>query len=305
MSRSGSTVGASWPTAPKASVTDEPLDAYVNRPLAGLLVRAVSETSVSPNQLTFVSACLGTAAGACFAWSPRMPQLAAVGALSLFLSMVFDCSDGQLARIRGGGSVLGRILDGYADYWVAFSVHLGMLIAAGQTGVVLFGHPLNGFERFLLFLAAGVSMGVNAGRFDYYKQRFLAYTGAAREPETPEHYFAEAERSHWALVKVLLRLFGAYVRVQQGPEFHATAALARETAQDPVKRARFIERNAALVRLWGFSGPTMHNAAICATACLVPLFPAAFTGYTLYALVAVNVYCFALVFFQRRARRGE
>lgn len=305
MSRSESTVGASWPTAPKASVTDEPLDAYVNRPLAGLLVRAVSETSVSPNQLTLVSACLGTAAGVCFAWSPVQPQLAVVGALSLFLSMVFDCSDGQLARIRGGGSVLGRILDGYADYWVALVVHLGMLLAAAQTGVVLFGHTLNGLERFLLFLAAGVSMGVNAGRFDFYKHRFLAYTDATREPETPEPYFEEAERSRWLFVKVLLRLFGAYVRVQQGPEFHAKAALARATASDPVKRARFIDRNAGLLRLWGFSGPTMHNAAICATACLVPLVPGAFVGYALYALVAVNVYCLALVFFQRRARIGE
>ncbi len=287
-----------WLGAPKPTVTDEPFDAYVSRPLAAIVVRAVVETSVTPNQLTMISGFFGTLAGACFMVSPRM---ALVGAAALFLSIVLDASDGQLARARGGGSPLGRILDGYADYWVALWVHVGMLLSIGQPGLTLFGHTFSPFERVLFVGAAGLSMGINAGRFDFYKQRYLAHTGIAREPEVPETFSDEAHRQSNPLLKGLLLIFAFYVRTQQGPEFRARRAHALATAADPVRVARFVQENALLLRLWSFTGPTMHNAAICATACLVPFMPSAFVGYCLFAIVAVNVYCFSLVAFQRRA----
>jgi hypothetical protein len=301
MSRSSTAAAPFVP--PKASITDEPLDAYVNRPLAALIVRAVEGLpAVSPNHLTYVSAILGTFAAIGIYGAPL---LAVPGAVALFLCMVFDCSDGQLARLRGGGSPLGRILDGYADYWVAFWVHFAILSTFFRDGVVLFGHPLSYGERFLFVLAAGVSMGVNAGRFDHYKQRFLAHTGAAREPETPETYFHEADRHPSIVARGLLRLFGLYVRAQQGPEFQANIVAARATASDPAKVARFVSRNSTLLRLWSITGPTTHNGVICITLLLSPFVPGAFAAYCLFAIVVANVYSLALLVFQRRVVRAE
>lgn len=288
----------------KVAVTDELLDAYVNRPLAAYVVKAVERTAVTPNQLTLASAAFGTVAGAMFALDHPFAPLA--GAVALFFCMVFDCSDGQLARARGGGSVVGRIFDGYADYWVAFCLHLGILLGLGHTGVTLFGRQLGGFERFLFVLAAGVSMGVNSGRFDFYKQRYLAHTGASKEPESPALFLDEAERSSSLLEKAALKFFALYVRVQQsGDGFHASVAAARHTASDPQRVARYASENGALVRLWSLSGPTMHNAAMCATACLVPFAPQAFVWYCLFALVVVNVYTFILWVAQKRVLRRE
>jgi hypothetical protein len=288
----------------KVAVTDELLDAYVNRPLAAYVVKAVERTPVTPNQLTLASAAFGTVGGVFFSMEHPFAPLA--GAVALFLCMVFDCSDGQLARARGGGSVVGRIFDGYADYWVAICLHVGILIGLGHTGVTLLGRQLDGFERFLFVLAAGVSMGVNSGRFDFFKQRYLAHTGASKEPESPGLFLDEAKRSSSLIEKAALHLFAAYVRVQQsGDGFQAGVAAARHTASDPQRVARYASENGALVRLWSLSGPTMHNAAMCATACLVPFAPQAFVWYCLFALVVVNAYTFILWIAQKRVLSRE
>jgi phosphatidylglycerophosphate synthase len=288
----------------KVAVTDELLDAYVNRPLAAWIVRAVLPTPVTPNQLTLVSALWGSLAGACFASTDPAAPIA--GSIALFLSMVFDCSDGQLARARGGGSVVGRIFDGYADYWVALWLHVGILVHLGKTGVVLFGHPFGPFERFLFALLAGLSMGVNAGRFDYYKQRFLAHTGVTREPETPEMYRSEIPKAKLYVEKMGLELFAAYVElIQKGDGYRLGVAAAKHTASDPERVRRFIAENAALVRLWSLTGPTMHLAAMCATGLLVRFVPDAFTYYCVFALLAVNAYSAVLWILQRRVLRRE
>ena len=290
-------------TRSKVAVTDELLDAYVNRPLAGYVVRAVERTQITPNQLTLMSGLCGTAAAVALMSPFAFAPLAA--AVCLLLSMIFDCSDGQLARLRGGGSVSGRIFDGYVDYWVAILLHAGMLISLGRSGVVAFGHTFSALERLLLVLAAGISMGINAGRFDHYKLRYLAHTGAARDPENPQMFLDEAKRSRWLIVKAALHLFAAYVRVQQGPEFRKRVAAAKWTAADPTRVRIFAEENGPLVRLWGLTGPTMHNGAIVAFACLAPFVPQAFAWYCAFALVAVNVYCFVLRILQARALRRE
>jgi phosphatidylglycerophosphate synthase len=287
----------------KTSVTDELLDAYVNRPLAAYVVRAVVATPVTPNQLTAVSMLFGVCGAVLIAMGTPFSPIA--GGVCLFLSMVFDCSDGQLARARGGGSVSGRILDGYADYVVAVALHVSLLYALAHSGVTLFGHPFGTFERFLVVLFAGASMAINAGRFDFYKQRYLAHTDPSREPERPELFTDEAARAKSWLEKAALLLFAWYVRTQQGAAFDEAARLAKETSSEPSRRAQFADENGPLVRLWSFSGPTMHNGVLSAAAMMAPFVPQAFTWYCLFAIVPVNVYCVVLRILQYRLLSRE
>jgi phosphatidylglycerophosphate synthase len=287
----------------KTSVTDELLDAYVNRPLAGYVVRAVQRTRVTPNQLTLVSVVFGVSAAVLIALGTPFSPIA--GGVCLFFSMVFDCSDGQLARARGGGSLSGRILDGYADYVVAVSLHVSLLYALAHAQPAFFGHTLTTFQRFLVVLFAGASTAINAGRFDYYKHRYLSHTDPTREPERPELFTDAAAQSTSVLDKAALLLFAAYVRTQQGPKFDEAARLAREVASDPERRATFARENGPLLRLWSFSGPTMHNGVLTAAALMAPFVPQAFTWYCLFAIVPVNVYCVVLRFLQFRLLARE
>jgi hypothetical protein len=281
----------------KTSVTDELLDAFVNRPLAAVVVKAVAPTPVTPNHLTLAAATAGTVAGVAFALPSAGARL--LGAAAVLLFMILDCSDGQLARVRGGGSVLGRIADGFADYWVAIAVHAGILTGLCRAAPLeLLGRTLSPFDLFLLVLAAGVTMAVNAGRFDHHKQRYLAHTDAAREPETPETYLAVARATRSPVVRLGLETFARYVRAQQGPAYLARLAEARQTASDPRRAASFARDNGPLVRLWSLTGPTTQVGAIGLAALFSTVSPGAFVDYCVATIVGVNLYCVAVWLYQ-------
>lgn len=88
-------------------------------PLAGRLLWLVSAWRwVTPNVLTLGAFVLGVASAAMF-WlagpaDNGWPWLAA-GAVLFHLSFTFDCMDGKLARLRGGGSLFGGWLDYILD----------------------------------------------------------------------------------------------------------------------------------------------------------------------------------------------
>lgn len=265
------------------SPTDEMLDAYVNRPLAAKLVALVAPVRwITPNTLTAVSAAMGTLAGIALVHAP------AAAALLLFGSMVVDCGDGQLARVRGGGTVLGRILDGYADYWVALCLHVGLVFALVRSGVTFFGVALSPLAIFVVVLAAGVSQALHAGHFDFEKRRFWAYTGVVREPETPDTYLRAAEENR-GVARLLLRAFAMYVRAQQADGTDTLVREARATSSDPESAARYGREHAWLVRLWSLFGPTSHNGLLLVVALVAAVQPGALVAYCLVVLVVVNL----------------
>lgn len=103
---------------------EEPIDVWVHRPPAYVLARLLLPTPVSPNAVTVGSILLGVCAGVAIFLSRAPWHLPAAGAL-IFSSAVFDCADGQLARLRKSSSAFGRMLDGAADLVVSSVVVLG------------------------------------------------------------------------------------------------------------------------------------------------------------------------------------
>ena len=94
--------------------TDHLWNERVCRPAAAVLVYLLRPTSITPNQVTFLSlftALLGDAA--LLLWPGHAGLILA--ALLIELAFILDCVDGQLARIRGTASVVGGFLDFYMD----------------------------------------------------------------------------------------------------------------------------------------------------------------------------------------------
>ena len=98
----------------KIITSEEFFDLILFRPLAFVLVKGISSTRITPNQLTFVSILFFLAAGTFISTG----SIDAVFAAGLFIGIgnVLDCADGQLARVNQSGSEFGRILDGIGDY---------------------------------------------------------------------------------------------------------------------------------------------------------------------------------------------
>jgi phosphatidylglycerophosphate synthase len=106
------------------------VDHQLNRRAAALLVKAVYRTSVTPNQLTWVSAVFGWAAGALFAQgTTTMFVLAGVAAQ---LSSIIDGADGMLARAKGLSSPFGSHLDLFLDRVIDFGVFAGIAVGASR-----------------------------------------------------------------------------------------------------------------------------------------------------------------------------
>ena len=91
-------------------------------PLTRLLAR---KRWLTPDQVTIVSLVLGLATGPLYGLGTRWSL--AVGALVYYLSFVFDCVDGKLARILGISSARGQALDAMADNARRASAILGII----------------------------------------------------------------------------------------------------------------------------------------------------------------------------------
>ena len=136
-------VGATY----KAREVEETLDVWFYRPLGYQIARAASRLSLTPNAVTAMGGLLGILAGHLFLYRGWVP--AAWGIALLVTSEAFDSADGQLARLTGQYSKLGRILDGLASNLVFTSiyVHLAIRVAPEFGSLAAIG----------LILVAGVS----------------------------------------------------------------------------------------------------------------------------------------------------
>jgi phosphatidylglycerophosphate synthase len=101
---------------------------YVNRPLGRVLAALAYQTNLTPNHVTAISACFTFAGIIALALATPSWLWAAFVAATLVLGYALDSADGQLARLRGGGSSTGEWLDHVIDCAKTSCLHLAVLI---------------------------------------------------------------------------------------------------------------------------------------------------------------------------------
>ncbi|HVM35843.1 MAG TPA: CDP-alcohol phosphatidyltransferase family protein [Actinomycetota bacterium] len=94
---------------------------WLYRPLSLPAARVLARTSVTPVQVTWVSAALSLIAAVAFARAEY-----AAGAVLAFVGVIADCVDGDLARISGRTSRWGAFLDSVLDRWIDSALILGL-----------------------------------------------------------------------------------------------------------------------------------------------------------------------------------
>lgn len=102
------------------------VERYFTRPLASLIARAVYNTSITPNQLTYFSFYLGICSGISFLMGEYV--FFVIGGILAQLSSIFDCADGMLARSKNLCSEYGAILDIFLDRIADFFFFGGAVI---------------------------------------------------------------------------------------------------------------------------------------------------------------------------------
>ena len=106
----------------KSVETEDWLDLHVVRPFCYYWAVLFAKLDIHPNTVTILSMIIGAISAIFFGcasfyysgtWGLMMNIIAI---LLLCLADIFDCTDGQLARMTGKKSRLGRILDGVAGF---------------------------------------------------------------------------------------------------------------------------------------------------------------------------------------------
>lgn len=106
----------------KSAETEDWLDLHVVRPFCYWWAVLFAKLDIHPNTVTIWSMIIGAASAYFFACGSFYYEgthgliMNIIAILLLCLADIFDCTDGQLARMTGKKSRLGRILDGVAGF---------------------------------------------------------------------------------------------------------------------------------------------------------------------------------------------
>lgn len=109
---------------------------FVNRPLGRRFAAVAFHLGMTPDGVTALSAVSTFSALTAVALAPHTWWLGLLVALGLVLGYALDSADGQLARLRGGGSPAGEWLDHMVDAGKSVSLHLAVLVGLYRQGVV-------------------------------------------------------------------------------------------------------------------------------------------------------------------------
>jgi len=117
------------------------VERYINRPLASLIVRAVFNTRVTPNGLTYFSFFLGLLAAFFFSRGEYLYFI--LGGIFIQFSSIVDCADGMLARSKDMcseyGSHLDLFLDRIIDFAAIVTISVGISTAFNNKSLLILG----------------------------------------------------------------------------------------------------------------------------------------------------------------------
>lgn len=226
---------------------EELVDRYVHRPIAAQLIPLLVRSPITPNQVTLLSGITGVLGSLALARAANYPTGRLLCAGLVFIAVVLDCCDGQLARAKGLSSTTGAIVDGLSDYIVGISLGVG--------AAHLLVQYYSSRWYWLLGLTGLASIALQSALFDHAKTHYIARVGGGyveREEDIARlDRDREAARAggRWGEV-FLLWLLQRYSLAQ-------AAAMQIGPARDPVA---YRAANRTRMQAWSFLGSGTHFA---------------------------------------------
>lgn len=148
----------------KSTDTEEWIDLLFYRPIGYRWALLFRRLGVTPNAITIASIFLGIVAGILFYYNDLLINI--IGMCLLVWANMYDSADGQLARMTGQKSEIGRILDGVSgDFWF-ISIYVAICLRLT---------PEWGYWIWLLAAVAGFSHSKQAAMADYYRNVHLFF----------------------------------------------------------------------------------------------------------------------------------
>lgn len=163
----------------KSRNIEDPLDYIFTERVSLLFAKMFYKMGVSANGVTIFSLVTGVIGAAFLAFPYGWIWPLCVGIFLIILSAVFDCADGQVARMSGHGSLFGRCFDGFADGMVYFAIYVAVSIHIMLWDNIPFTDiPWSGWI-FFVSVPVGVYFHATQARVaDYHKNIYMYLTGS-------------------------------------------------------------------------------------------------------------------------------
>ncbi|MEO9870130.1 CDP-alcohol phosphatidyltransferase family protein [Ekhidna sp.] len=154
---------------------EERFDIYFSR-FYGLYFAKVGKwLQLTPTHVSLISLVIGVVGGSLFYYQDRLGIMILGGSLVVWAG-VLDSADGQLARMTGQSSDMGRVIDGLID---------NLVFIACYVGGSLYFVPEYGWWIFVLTAATGYAHSYKAALYEFYKSEYLLLVGKSQSGYIP------------------------------------------------------------------------------------------------------------------------
>ena len=151
----------------KARDVEEKIDIYFYRRVGFRVAKIADRFGITPNLISVVGISIGMIAGHFFYYDSLALNL--LGMLLWVVSNIGDSADGQLARMTGQTSELGRVLDGLGGGFVFFSMYIHIALRYVESGGEL------GWIILPIAVVAGFAHSIQSAMADYFRNAYLRY----------------------------------------------------------------------------------------------------------------------------------
>lgn len=209
----------------KSSDTEESIDMYFTRPVGLVFALFWIKLRVHPNVITVISIFLGIGAAWMFHYTNIVYNI--YGILLLILANFCDSTDGQMARLTGQKTLVGRVLDGFSgDVWF-FCIYVALCIRMQDQMI-----PFTGLHwGVLIWILGGVSGFLfhtpQSSLSDYYRQIHLFFlkgkSGSELDSYKQQRTIYEGLPKHDYLARLFYWNYSRYCKSQERrtPKFQA------------------------------------------------------------------------------------
>lgn len=273
---------------------EELTNLYLVHPVSKAFVRVFARVGVHPNAVSVLGMIFGALAALAY-FNYREWEYAVAGFLCMFLWHVMDGADGQLARLTGKTSEIGKVLDGLCDH-LSFS----LVYVAIATALTID----RGAWVWIPAFAAGFSHIAQSSAYEFQRQNYDYWVHgkeSARVLGSAE--IREALRSRKGISAIFARVQLLYVSIQEKVAAYDSDLMARleelRRKEGPrFARIRDLYRsvNMPTVRRWSILSSNYRTLAIFVS--VVSGFPLL---YFLFEIVVLNIALMLLLRTQKKA----
>lgn len=231
---------------------EEATNLYFIHPISRALVAVFQKFGLHPNLVSLGGIGFGAlAAWAYFQYSHW--EMALAGFLFMIGWHVMDGADGQLARLTGKTSEVGKVLDGVVDHVTFALVYVSLTIASAA----IWGNWV-----WWLTAAAGISHAVQASTYEFQRQsyNYWVFGNKSDQPVRPSEYrrsmkgvsgikrlFAWVQLGYlyvqYRLAGINNELIGSLLELKDGPHAVEMREAYRSTNLRAVKRWSVLSSN--------------------------------------------------------------